>query len=108
MSAKWDDMAAMDVTPKPTHHIIVSEWVCGAFNNFPEGLVTNTWTKTGMRALTGSMSKLRMQMGIWRMMMKIMCMDWSGNNARHVLIVSYPTTTTDRFCVLVWYPIGLF
>lgn len=46
MSTKWDDMAATDVTPKPTREI-VSEWVCGAFNNFPDGLVRNAWTKTG-------------------------------------------------------------
>jgi hypothetical protein len=46
MSSKWDDMAVTDVTPKPTREI-VSEWVCGAFDNFPDGLVRNAWTKTG-------------------------------------------------------------
>ncbi len=46
MSLKWDDMSATDVTPKPTREIVL-EWVCGAFDNFPDGLVKNAWTKTG-------------------------------------------------------------
>ncbi len=39
-------MTVTDVTPKPTREFVL-EWVCGTFNNFPEGLVRNAWTKTG-------------------------------------------------------------
>lgn len=47
MTSKWDGMnSATSATPKPNRHI-VSEWVVNAFEDFPEHLIKNAWTKTG-------------------------------------------------------------
>lgn len=46
MNAKWDGLQAHEETPKPTR-LIVSEWVLQAFDDFPERLIRNAWTKTG-------------------------------------------------------------
>ena len=46
MLMQWDQITAVDDTPKPSRHI-VSEWVTAAYAGFPPHMIQNAWTKTG-------------------------------------------------------------
>ena len=46
MMSKWEQITAVDNTPKPTQHI-VSEWVLAAYDEFSPHVIRNSWTKTG-------------------------------------------------------------
>jgi hypothetical protein len=46
MISKWDQITAVDNTPKPTRRI-VSDWVLAAYSEFSPHVIRNSWTKTG-------------------------------------------------------------
>ena len=46
MLMQWDQISAVNDTPKPSPHI-VSEWVTAVYAGFPPHMIQNAWTKTG-------------------------------------------------------------